>query len=119
MPTIRFVREGRDVKCNKGSNLRQIALREGLELYGLKGNLGNCRGCGQCITCFVGIVGGETDALSPQTDVEKDKLQRRPSNWRLACQTVVNDSVIVLTKPQVPPSNVKALIKAASEAELP
>ncbi len=120
MPTIRFVREGRDVKCRPGENLRQVALREGLELYGLKGNLGNCGGCGQCITCFVAVIdGSDPQALSPLTDVEKNKLQRRPKNWRLACQTLVNSSVIVLTKPQVPPGNARALINAAKEAELP
>ena len=42
MPVIRFVREGRDVECYPGENLREVALREGIELYGLKGMLGNC-----------------------------------------------------------------------------
>ena len=50
MPVIRFVREGRDVECYPGENLREVARREGIELYGLKGQLGNCGGCGQCIT---------------------------------------------------------------------
>ena len=58
MPVIRFVREGRDVECYPGENLREVALREGVELYGLKGKLGNCGGCGQCITCFVEVVEG-------------------------------------------------------------
>lgn len=55
MPVIRFVREGRDVTCYPGENLREVALREGVEIYGLKGKLGNCGGCGQCITCFVAV----------------------------------------------------------------
>ena len=29
MPVIRFVREGRDVECYPGENLREVALREG------------------------------------------------------------------------------------------
>ena len=120
MPTIRFVREGRDVKCSSGANLRQVALREGLELYGLKGNLGNCRGCGQCITCFVGIIGdNSSEALSPPTAVETEKLKRRPKNWRLACQTLVKSSVIVLTRPQVALPNSRSLIESAKAAELP
>ena len=53
MPVIRFVREGRDVECYPGENLRDVALREGVELYGLKGRLGNCNGCGQCITALL------------------------------------------------------------------
>lgn len=120
MPTIRFVREGRDVKCSAGANLRQIALREDLGLYGLKGNLGNCGGCGQCITCFVEVLGeNSSEALSPLTEVELAKLKRRPKTWRLACQVIVKSSVIVLTRPQVPFPNSKKLIAAATDAPLP
>ena len=119
MPTIRFVREGRDVKCRSGENLRQVALREGLELYGFKGSLGNCGGCGQCITCFVSVEGQKDNSLSPLTDVEKIKLKNRPPNWRLACQSIVKSSLIVLTKPQSPPPNAEVLIKEALSKDLP
>ena len=120
MPIIRFVREGRDVKCSTGANLRQVALSEGLELYGIKGNLGNCRGCGQCITCFVSVIGENgPEVLSPPTPVEIEKLRRRPKNWRLACQTLVKSSVIVLTRPQVSLQNSRSLIDAALKADLP
>ena len=65
MPVIRFVREGRDVECYPGENLREVALREDIKLYGLKGTLGNCGGCGQCITCFVEVPeGNPAQALS-------------------------------------------------------
>ncbi len=103
MPIIRFVREGKDVKCLFGENLRNLALSEGIELYGFKGKLGNCGGCGQCITCFISVECGSKEALSPMTEIEKIKLQNRPKNWRLACQAVVKSSLIVLTKPQSPP----------------
>jgi ferredoxin len=102
MPVIRFVREQRDVECYPGENLREVALREGIELYGLKGRLGNCGGCGQCITCFVEVVeGGAAHALTELTAVEQLKLKRRPQSWRLACQALVQKSVMVLTRPQV------------------
>ncbi|MEY3736188.1 MAG: hypothetical protein RLZZ624_1247, partial [Cyanobacteriota bacterium] len=101
MPVIRFVREGRDVECYPGENLREVALREGIELYGLKGKLGNCGGCGQCITCFVGVVDDQGAALTPRTAVEEQKLRRRPQDWRLACQALVERSVMVITRPQV------------------
>ncbi len=119
MPTIRFVREGRDVKCKSGENLRKIALKEGLELYGFKGTLGNCGGCGQCITCFVSVEGGKDGSLSPLTEVEKIKLKNRPANWRLACQCIVKSSVVILTKPQSPPPNSSNLIKEALNEDLP
>jgi ferredoxin len=114
MPVVRFVREGRDVECYPGENLREVALREGIELYGLKGKLGNCGGCGQCITCFVGVVDGEAGtALSPRTAVEDQKLRRRPQDWRLACQALVEQSVLVITRPQVGLADGETLIAAA------
>ena len=53
MPVVRFVREACDVVCPVGTNLRELALAEGLQLYGLKGQLGNCGGCGPFRTCFI------------------------------------------------------------------
>jgi len=106
MPVIRFVREGRDVECYPGENLREVALREGIELYGLKGKLGNCGGCGQCITCFVELPESTSPvAMSGRTAVEDQKLRRRPQNWRLACQALVQEYLVVLTRPQVGMAN--------------
>ncbi len=120
MPVIRFVREQRDVECYPGENLREVALREGIELYGLKGKLGNCGGCGQCITCFVEVVeGGASTALTDQTTVELQKLKRRPSSWRLACQALVQKSVLVLTRPQVGLDDREAAIAQARSQPLP
>jgi len=120
MPVIRFVREGRDVECYPGENLREVALREGLELYGLKGKLGNCGGCGQCITCFVEVVGESSPgSLSARTAVEERKLLRRPQQWRLACQTLVQHSVLVLTRPQAGLADAEARIAAAKAEPLP
>ncbi|MBM5813955.1 MAG: (2Fe-2S)-binding protein [Cyanobacteria bacterium M_DeepCast_100m_m1_067] len=120
MPVIRFVREGRDVECYPGENLREVALREGIQLYGLKGTLGNCGGCGQCITCFVAIPEGTgSQVLSGRTPVEDQKLRRRSQNWRLACQAQVQDSLLVLTRPQVGLADQEALVEAALARPLP
>jgi ferredoxin len=119
MPVIRFLREGRDVECFPGENLREVALREGIELYGLKGRLGNCGGCGQCITCFVDVRGAQSDALSPLTAVEIQKLRRRPQSWRLACQSLVQRSLVVLTRPQTGLSNGEAAWEQALQQPLP
>ena len=110
----------RDVECYPGENLREVALREGIELYGLKGQLGNCGGCGQCITCFVSVVDGDNaDALTARTAVEDSKLRRRPQEWRLACQALVEKSVMVLTRPQVRLANADSRLAAARQAPLP
>jgi len=120
MPVIRFVREGRDVECYPGENLREVALREGVELYGLKGKLGNCGGCGQCITCFVDVVAESAPgSLSGRTTVEEQKLRRRPESWRLACQALVQQSVMVLTRPQVGLADAEAKVAAAKAEPLP
>jgi ferredoxin len=120
MPVIRFVREGRDVECYPGENLREVALREGVELYGLKGKLGNCGGCGQCITCFVDVVGESSPgSLSGRTAVEELKLRRRPESWRLACQALVQQSVLVLTRPQLGLADAEAKLAAARAEPLP
>ena len=119
MPVIRFVREGRDVECYPGENLREVALREGIELYGLKGKLGNCGGCGQCITCFVDVEGASDAALTPPTAVEVQKLRRRPQGWRLACQALVQQSLAVVTRPQGGLADRDALLAEALSRPLP
>ena len=119
MATIRFIREGIDIQCKPGENLRELVIREKIQLYGLKGILGNCGGVGQCSTCFVSVEGGTENSLSPLTNVEEEKLENRPENWRLACQTLVKSSAIILTKPQSPPSNLKELKELAKTKKLP
>ena len=119
MTTIRFVREGIDIQCKPGENLRELVIREQLQLYGLKGILGNCGGAGQCSTCFISVEGGTNNSLSPITLVEEEKLKNRPDNWRLACQTLIKSSAVILTKPQSPPSNLKVLKKSAENKKLP
>ena len=116
MPTIHFLREQLDVDCPAGVILRDVALDAGVELYGLKGKLGNCGGCGQCSTCFVAVAGQDEDTcLTPRTSPEQRFLKKRPPNWRLACQAVVRDSLVVVTRPQVGwPGGDEALAAAAS-----
>ena len=116
MPTIHFLREQLDVDCPAGAILRDAALDAGVELYGLKGKLGNCGGCGQCSTCFVAVAGpGEDICLTPRTAPEQRFLKKRPLNWRLACQAVIRDSLVVVTRPQAGwPGGDEALAAAAS-----
>ena len=89
MATIRFIREGLEVQCNSGENLRELVMKENLQLYGLKGILGNCGGAGQCSTCFISVEGGNKNSLSPLTSVcllytspspRDEKVSRMPSS---------------------------------------
>lgn len=96
--TIKFVKENREVVVANGANLRLKAIENGVDIYTLKGKMLNCGGYGQCGTCIVEIVDG-MENLSPRTDFEERKLKKKPQNYRLACQTVVNGPVCVKTKP--------------------
>ncbi|GMH03713.1 hypothetical protein Nepgr_005552 [Nepenthes gracilis] len=72
-----------------GQKLRDIMLDSQIELYGPYARpLLNCAGGGTCGTCIVEVVEGN-ELLSPRTDKEKEKLKKKPKNWRLACQTTV------------------------------
>jgi ferredoxin len=98
MANITFVKEEKEIIAADGANLREKALQNKIDIYTLKGKLTNCGGYGQCGTCIVEIVeGGEN--LSPKTDFEQRKLKKKPENYRLACQTLVNGPIKVKTKP--------------------
>ncbi|CAH2053560.1 unnamed protein product [Thlaspi arvense] len=87
-----------------GQKLRDIMLDSNIELYGPYGKaLSNCAGVGTCATCMVEIVNGK-ELLNPRTDIEKEKLKRKPKNWRLACQTHVGnpDSTGLVVIQQLP-----------------
>ncbi|XP_010062509.2 photosynthetic NDH subunit of subcomplex B 3, chloroplastic [Eucalyptus grandis] len=72
-----------------GQKLRDIMLDSDVELYGPYARpLLNCAGGGTCATCLVEVVQGK-ELLSPLTDKEKEKLKKKPKNYRLACQTTV------------------------------
>ncbi|KAL5756015.1 hypothetical protein ACOSQ2_020761 [Xanthoceras sorbifolium] len=74
-----------------GQKLRDIMLDSNIELYGPYSRpLLNCAGGGTCATCMVEVIEGK-ELLNPRTDKEKEKLRRKPKNWRLACQTTVGD----------------------------
>lgn len=98
MGNIKFVKENQEVIAADGANLRLKAIQNGIDIYKFIGKMTNCGGNGQCGTCIVEIVEG-IENLSPRTDVEKRKFQKKPDNYRLACQTLVNGPVSVVTKP--------------------
>ena len=98
MANIKFEKENQEAIAADGANLRLKALENGIDLYTLIGKMTNCGGYGQCGTCIVEITQG-MENLSPRTEVEKRKLKKKPDSYRLACQTMVNGSVCVKTKP--------------------
>ena len=106
MTTITFVKENQEVIAAMGANLREKALQNRIDIYTLKGKLTNCGGYGQCATCIVEIAEG-MENLSPKTEFELRRLKKKPDNYRLACQTMVNGAVSVITKPKPKKANKK------------
>ncbi|MBD1921464.1 (2Fe-2S)-binding protein [Microcoleus sp. FACHB-831] len=98
MANITFIKEKSEVIAADGANLREKAVQNGIDIYTFRGKMMNCGGYGQCATCIVEIVEG-IDNLSPKTDFEQRKLKKKPENYRLACQTLVNGPISVKTKP--------------------
>ncbi|MBC7969945.1 MAG: (2Fe-2S)-binding protein [Verrucomicrobia bacterium] len=98
MMTIKFLKEDREVVVADGANLRLKAIENRIDIYTLVGKMTNCGGYGQCGTCIVEIVDG-MENLSPPTETEQTKLKKKPSTYRLACQTLVHGAVTVKTKP--------------------
>jgi ferredoxin len=98
MANIKFVKENSEVIAADGANLREKMLQNGIDLYTFTGKLMNCGGYGQCGTCIVEIAEG-MENLSGRTEVENRKLKKKPESYRLACQTLVNGPVSVISKP--------------------
>jgi ferredoxin len=98
MGNIKFVKEDKEVVAADGANLRLKAMQNNIDIYKFIGKMTNCGGGGNCGTCIVEIVEG-IENLSPRTDTENRFLKKKPDNYRLACQTLVNGPVSVLTKP--------------------
>ncbi|XP_050231521.1 photosynthetic NDH subunit of subcomplex B 3, chloroplastic [Mercurialis annua] len=74
-----------------GQKLREIMLDSNIDLYGPYARpLLNCAGAGTCASCMVEVIMGK-ELLNPRTETEKEKLKRKPKNWRLACQTTVGN----------------------------
>jgi ferredoxin len=96
---IKFVNEGQEVMAASGANMRIKAIENGIDLYSLMGKMMNCGGYGQCGTCVVAVTEG-MENLSPRTEVEQKRFKNKPDNYRLACQTMVNGPVSVITKPK-------------------
>ena len=98
MANINFVKENKEIVAADGANLRLKAMQNNIDIYKVWGKMMNCGGEVQRVTCIVEITEG-IDNLSPRTDVENKILKKKPQNYRLACQTLVNGSVSVVTKP--------------------
>ena len=104
MPKVRFVNEKREIEVPEGANLRQEAMKAGVNLYPLLYKWTNCRGHGLCASCRVLIRKG-TENVQPMGGFEKCRLALsmvyigNEDKMRLACKCQVQGDLEVETKP--------------------
>jgi len=128
MPTIKFVKENKEIEVPPGANLRAEALKAGINVNHMvcgvsegvdafaanAGKMLNCRGFGLCGTCRVLITAG-AENVNEMTTLEQLKFKYAPvpdpmpamafigheDTMRLACKTQVNGDVEVETMPEM------------------
>jgi ferredoxin len=89
--------DGKEYICERGANLRQFLLSQGVSVYNGPAKAINCMGLGTCGTCAV-VVSGEA---SEPTAMEKFRLSVPPHKGleggrRLSCQVQVLGDVEVV-----------------------
>src|SRR5580698_1504632 len=105
MPTIRFVNEKKEIQVPVGANLRNEAIRAGVQVYQGVEKVFNCHGLGCCGACGVLVPKG-MENLSPIGWWERNRLKvsmtyiGHEGEMRLSCQTQVNGDVDVVTQPE-------------------
>lgn len=96
MPKVEFLIEQKTIEVGKYANLREAALKAGLDVYVGINRLANCHGWGLCGTCTMKVVEG-MDHLSPRTIQERIGLKGADPDLRLSCQCEVLGNVCVVT----------------------
>ncbi len=86
---VKIQAQGKIITCDAGANLRQVLLKNNVDVYNGNASVINCRSIGTCGTCSVVIEG---EVSQPQWR-EKARLSLPPhlpnSYKRLSCQVKV------------------------------
>jgi ferredoxin len=118
MPRVKFIKENKEIDVPHGANLRQEAIKAGVNLYqGINGfgaginKYMNCHGIGQCGMCRVAITKGMENTNSMGM-IEKIRFYNplpdplpcmayigNEATMRLACRTQVLGDIEVETGP--------------------
>ena len=104
MPKVKFVNENKTIDVAEGANLRDEALKAGIDVYRWRHKVVNCHGHGTCGTCRVLIRKG-MENTSPESRWERFRLGISmvsigfEDQMRLSCQTKVLGDIEVETRP--------------------
>lgn len=105
MPKVNFYREKKEIEVSQGANLREEALKAGIEIYPGINRVVNCLGHGSCGSCRVLVMNGTVKKTGPKTLIEKLRFAVSFLNlgdeeeMRLSCQTKVLGDLEVFTQP--------------------
>ena len=123
MPTVKFVKENKEVEVSAGTTIRQAAQQAGINTNQGVNGIGesvnkyiNCHGLGMCGTCRVNVVSGMANT-NPMTMRERMKFKSpvpippdpipsmafigNEETMRLACVTKVQGDIEVETGPEL------------------
>ena len=109
MPIVKFINEKKEIEVPEGANLRQEAIKAGINLYPNVHRVLNCHGFRLCGSCRVRIVKG-ADRANSMGAFEKFRFRYFPDHvpmayvgnedtMRLACAVEVRGDIYVETQP--------------------
>jgi ferredoxin len=87
MPNV--LAQGKILACRRGDNLRQVLLKNDVDVHNGNANVINCRGIGTCGTCAVQIEGEVSESNWRDRTRRSFPPHTLNRNLRLACQTQV------------------------------
>ena len=96
MLKVHFEKENLTIEVEEGENLREASIRNKFSIYPHITKILNCRGRGLCTACTVQVLSGN---IGPRNEVEMEKLNKKPEDFRMACQVAVTDNLVVRTNP--------------------
>ncbi|MCS7102962.1 MAG: 2Fe-2S iron-sulfur cluster-binding protein, partial [Candidatus Korarchaeum sp.] len=88
---VRFLPEGKRVRVPKGTTILEAAWKAGADILAL------CGGKGFCGRCVVQVVQGKVSELTETESIKIKELEEK--GFRLACQSRVEDSLVVVVVP--------------------
>lgn len=88
------------ISAEKGANLRQVLVDNGINVYQSFTRWTNCKGKQLCGTCIVNITEGSMNTNRKSMD-EGSTLRENPDSYRLSCVTFAYGDVTVETFPPI------------------
>ena len=105
MPKVKFYKEKIEIEVEQGTNLREAAMKAGIEIYPGFNKVVNCLGHAICGSCRVLLMKDTVKHTNRQTFTERMRFKGSFLNigdeeeMRLSCQTLVEGDIEVFTRP--------------------